>query len=91
LKSDGRWDYSWNAENRLTRMTTTTAAANPGVPRQRLEFVNDSQGRRVAKNVSTSTNGTTWIFASSMRFLYDGWNLIAEFSAPGAASTTLTI
>jgi hypothetical protein len=91
LKSDGRWDYTWNAENRLTRMTTTTAAANAGVPRQQLEFVYDSQGRRVAKNVSTSTDGTTWTFASSMRFLYDGWNLIAEYSAPGAASTTLTL
>ncbi len=79
LTYDGRWIYSWDAENRLTRMQTTTAAALAGVPRQRLDFVYDSEGRRVAKYVSTSTDGTNWTLASDLRFLYDGWNLIAEY------------
>ena len=91
LTFDGRWDYSWNAENRPTRMQTTTAAANAGVPRQRLDFVYDSQGRRVSKTVSTSNDGTSWSFASNLRFLYDGWNLIAEYSAPSESSTSLTL
>ena len=91
LTYDGRWDSAWDAENRLTRMQTTDIAAAAGVPRLRLDFVYDSQSRRVSKTVSTSTNGTTWNFSSNLRFLYDGWNLIAEYSAPSATSTTLTL
>jgi RHS repeat-associated protein len=79
LTYDGRWNYSWDAENRLTRMQTTHAAATAGVPRQRLDFVYDSQNRRVSKTVSTSNDGSTWTLASDLRFLYDGWNLIAEY------------
>jgi RHS repeat-associated protein len=57
-----------------------------GVPKQKLEFVYDSAGRRVAKRVS-SWNLTTgaWDSAAERRFLYDGWNLIAEFSASASA------
>jgi RHS repeat-associated protein len=91
LTYDGRWDSVWDAENRLIRMQTTEIAAAAGVPRLRLDFVYDSQGRRVSKTVSTSTNGTTWNFSHNLRFLYDDWNLIAEYSAPSATSTTLTL
>jgi RHS repeat-associated protein len=92
LKFDGRWDYTWDAENRLTKMQTREIVAiDSGVPRQKLEFVYDSQGRRVSKTVSTSTDGTLWDFGSSRRYLYDGWNLIAEYSALDAASTALTL
>ncbi len=79
LTFDGRWNYSWDAENRNTRMETTVAAATAGVPRQRLDFVYDSEGRRVAKTVSTSPDGSTWTLSQDLRFLYDGWNLIAEY------------
>jgi len=91
LTYDGRWDSVWDAENRLTCMTTTEAAATAGVPRQRLDFVYDCQNRRVSKTVSTSTDGTTWTVSSSLRFLYDGWNMIAEYSATSETSTTLTL
>ncbi|MEI6674771.1 MAG: RHS repeat-associated core domain-containing protein, partial [Verrucomicrobiota bacterium] len=91
LKTDGRWDYSWDAENRITSMQTTIDAAAAGVPRLRLDFVYDSQNRRVSKTVYTSTDGTTWIFSSNLRSLYDGWNIIAEYSAPSETSTTLTL
>ncbi len=72
-------------------MQTTTLAATAGVPRQRLDFVYDSQSRRISKTVSNSTDGTNWAFASNLRFLYDGWNLSAEYSAPSASFTTLTL
>lgn len=95
LTSDGRWDYLWDAENRLIQMKSTAAAlaaaTASGIPAQKLDFVYDAQGRRISKTVSTSTNGTTWTFLSNQRFLYDGWNLIAEYSAPSATSTTLTL
>jgi len=88
LTYDGRWDSVWDAENRLTRMQTVFYS---GFPHIRLDFVYDSQNRRVSKTVSTSNDGTTWTFSSNLRSLYDGWNLIAEYSAPSDESTTLTL
>ena len=91
LTYDGRWDSVWDAENRLVRMQTTETAATAGVPRQRLDFVYDCQNRRVSKTVSTSTDGTTWTVSSSLRFLYDGWNMIAEYSASSDTPAVLTL
>jgi len=96
LTSDGKWDYTWDAENRLVSMQTAAIAyaSAVGVPRQMLDYTYDSQGRRVAKTVYTTTNLTstpTWTFVSSQRFLYDEWNLIAEYSSTTATGTTLTL
>lgn len=74
---DGRWHYVWDAENRCVAVETAAAAARAGVPRQRLEFLYDWQGRRIRKTVSHWADGT-WVTASQRKFLYDGWNLIAE-------------
>lgn len=83
MVSDGLWDYRWDAENRLTRMETTTVAQSVGVPHRILEFRYDYLGRRVQKRV---VNGTLSQEVSSRRFIYDGWNLIAEYTAPGGSS-----
>ena len=95
LKSDGRWDYLWDAENRLIQMKASAAAlaaaTASGIPCQKLDFAYDSQGRRVSKTVSTSTNGTTWTFAGNQRFLYDAWNMIAEYSTTQTAPNTLVL
>jgi RHS repeat-associated protein len=79
LTGDGQWTYIWDAENRLTTMETQASAVTAGVPRQKLEFAYDFTGRRIQKKVS-NWNGTTYILASDTRFLYDGWNLLAEFN-----------
>jgi RHS repeat-associated protein len=71
LMSDGRWTYTWDAENRLISMTVNSR--NPG-PQYQLTFAYDSKGRRIQKTVSN--NGVT----SITTFLYDGWNLIATLS-----------
>lgn len=83
MVSDGLWDYRWDAENRLTRMETTSVAQSVGVPHRILEFRYDYLGRRVQKRV---INGTLSQEVSSRRFIYDGWNLIAEYTAPGGSS-----
>jgi RHS repeat-associated protein len=78
LVSDGLWTNTWDAENRLTQMESV-----PGYPtagKRKLEFVYDAQGRRIQKIVSTN-NGSAWLAESTNRFVYDGWNLIAELSA----------
>ncbi|MBV6501928.1 MAG: hypothetical protein CJBNEKGG_04487 [Prosthecobacter sp.] len=77
LTSDGRWTYAWDAENRLKSMETQSAAISAGVPAQRLEFAYDAQGRRVRK-VVRSLSASGWVVTSDLRYLYDGWNLIAE-------------
>ena len=87
LTQDGLWNYEWDAENRLiaqelrSDVRTTTW--------KRLEYSYDREGRRIRKLVKTrTTGGGTWTTASDIRFLYDGWNLIAEYSY---ASSTFTL
>ncbi len=89
LLADGRWTYSWDGENRLASMETNTAAVQAGVPRERLRFVYDYLGRRVAKQ-SERWNGTQFTLHHRMHYLYDGWNLIAEMLAGGPLIRTYT-
>jgi RHS repeat-associated protein len=91
LTQDGRWDYVWDAENRLVAMQTKLAIATafPEL-KQRLEFAYDAQGRRIAKRVLIWNSSTsTFSLNSETAFLYDGWNLVAELDcstlpAPGS-------
>ncbi len=80
LISDGRWTYSWNAENRLIGME-----AAPGVPveaKRKLEFNYDFMGRRILKKVSVWNAGTSqYDLQSETKFIYDGWTPIAEIAA----------
>ena len=84
LTQDGRWNYSWDAENRLIAMETRPelvqiAGGLPVEKRTKLQFGYDFAGRRVQKKVST-WNGSAYVVASDTRFLYDGWNLLAELN-----------
>ena len=76
--ADGRWSYSWNAENRLVSMES--AASVPSAARRKLEFSYDPQGRRIQKVVYTN-NDSIYLPALTNRFVYDGWNLLAELGA----------
>jgi RHS repeat-associated protein len=85
LTSDGMWNYTWDAENRLIRMETTTVAALAGRPDQVLEFKYDYRHRRVAKKVFSRPDPlTSYTLTSERRFVYDGWNVIAETDGAGA-------
>jgi RHS repeat-associated protein len=83
LTSDGLVDYTWDAENRLVRMETSLAARGAGFPHRELTFRYDYLGRRVQKRVVDVTQSQE---LSCRRFLYDGWNLIAEYAAPGGTT-----
>lgn len=85
LTSDGRWDYTYDAENRLVSMQTHTALSPsilPDADARRIEFKNDYLGRRVQKTVRNGYNGSifTTVF-SDEKFVYDGWNAIAKLNA----------
>lgn len=66
-------------------MTATVAAALVGIDNRILEFKYDYLGRRVQKRV---LHGSTFALISSARYLYNGWNLVAEFNA--LSTLTLT-
>ncbi|MBI5693764.1 MAG: RHS repeat-associated core domain-containing protein [Verrucomicrobia bacterium] len=88
LTDDGIWTYTWDAENRLIQMQTTAAAmalTTPWrpFPGRRIEFSYDYLGRRVGKRVYDLDESRE---ISSRRFVYDGWNVIAEYAAPGGNS-----
>jgi RHS repeat-associated protein len=81
LLGDGRWTYTWDAENRLIALETQTAAVTAGVLRQKLEYAYDAQGRRIQKKVSNwNSASSAYQLLSDTRFVYDGWNLLAELN-----------
>jgi RHS repeat-associated protein len=84
LANDGRWVYEWDSVNRLRKMTATAAATTAGFPAQVVEFVYDWQGKRIAKKV---TEGST---IRHKRYLYEGWNVVAEWTLHGSSTTFLT-
>lgn len=75
--SDGRWTNNWNGENRLIQLVSRTNA--PDGSKLRLTFGYDYQGRRITKQVEAWT-GSAWVVTLSLKFVYDGWNLIAELN-----------
>ena len=83
LTNDGIWSYSWDGENRLIRLTTV-AAASTGYPQITLTFRYDYLGRRVEKLVIDNASNR---LLTGRRFLYDGWNLIAEYALNPQLST----
>ncbi len=92
LLSDAQWDYFWDAENRLVRMENKPWTAwLGGPPAQRISFRYDYQGRRIGKKVETQDPVTlVWSTTSELRFLYQGWNLVAETDAAGAVLRSYT-
>jgi YD repeat-containing protein len=82
LTQDGRWAYTWDGENRLVQMLSLTNA--PTNSWRWLNFVYDWQGRRIRKSVQAWTNGA-WSITLSNKYVYDGWNLVAELNATNNA------
>ena len=76
--NDGRWTFAWDGENRLVSMQAISTV--PSGAKKKLDFTYDYQGRRIQKIVST-WNGSAYVAASTNKFIYDGWNLIAELNS----------
>ncbi len=93
VTADGRWTYTWDAENRLVKMvknspTIDLATAPTGASFQKLGFVYDALGRRIAKSYYTLSTDTTPFL--TYRFLYDGWNLLAIVNAQSSLLASFT-
>ena len=81
--SDGRWTNRWDAENRLISMESLASA--PAGSIRRLTFSYDFMGRRVSKQVEWWTNSAYATIVSN-KFVYDGWNLVAELNGTNNAA-----
>jgi RHS repeat-associated protein len=78
LTRDGRWVYTWTAENRLRKMETRDDLP-ADVPDLTLEFKYDYLGRRIQKVVKVG--GTTTL---DRRYVWQGWRMIEEVNSAGA-------
>lgn len=85
LLTDGRFNYTWDCENRLIGAETRTGLSS-SVPRVQLAFTYDYMSRRVSKTVYEWISGS-WSLKQSSRFLYDGWNLVSEVCAATGKGT----
>ena len=70
LTQDGRFDYTWNGENRLIKAETRDGLP-AAVPRVTVEYAYDHQGRMVLKQISTNT-----VIVSTRTLLWDGYNIV---------------
>ncbi|OIQ89998.1 tRNA(Glu)-specific nuclease WapA precursor [mine drainage metagenome] len=96
LTQDDQWVYTWDAENRLVSMETRADLISPNAnviaaaDARRIEFTYDYLGRRVQKLVRSGWDGSTYATVlSTTRYVYDGWNLIAEYSVSSSGSLVL--
>ena len=85
LTQDGRWNYTWDAENRLVQLSPSTTLG----PQISLDFEYDWQGRRIHKQVWGNTNWTGTP-TNDLKFVYDGWNLIAILNSPSSLLQSFT-
>ena len=69
LTQDGRWDYTWDAENRLVKLVSKSGA--PSGSEKSVDFTYDGKSRRISKTVSNWVSGA-WQLESTNRFVYDG-------------------
>jgi RHS repeat-associated protein len=97
LTQDGRWDYLWDGENRLVKMTKrypvvdTCKMVLPGTDSEaafeKMTFEYDHAGRRVARNYFSSVASAS-PFATVV-YAYDGWDVIGELNG-GANNALIT-
>ena len=85
LVRDGRWVYSWDAENRLVRVMNYGAADRAGW--RRVDWAYDALGRRIRQTSYVLSNGV-WVVTEDLRFVSDPvWfgRHIAELNATNHA------
>ena len=75
LTADGKWTYTWDAENRLIAIIPKTG--NEALIGKKLTFGYDTDAKRIWQDTANWNTGTSgWDSPSRERYLYDGWNLL---------------
>ncbi len=81
LTSDGQRTFTWDEENRLTSVESVSS-----VVKLRSSFLYDATGRRAQRIDRSAWNGSSYNATNTTRFIYDGWNLLAELTAANTVS-----
>ena len=83
LVSDGRWQYTWNGENRLVKAEELLSPPmrEPYV----VEYAYDHQGRMVNKTIAFVNTTPT----KAISYLWDDFNIVAETTVEGSATNTV--
>ncbi|GEM_PF-2398768 len=82
LTRDHLWTYTWNSENRLVVQEHRSDVTLTPLSRKKMEYLYDSQGRRMQRKTYEEVS-SSWVLQEDVRFVYDGWNLLAEIDANG--------
>jgi RHS repeat-associated protein len=81
LTNDGVFTYVWDYDNRLVLITNNGVV---GKSAQNISMTYDAMGRRASYTVQTNS-GATLVTNKAVRYVYDGWNLVAEVNATNQA------
>lgn len=76
--SGSGWYYTWDAENRL--VNARNYATTPVSGSQKLDYVYDYKSRRIRRTLS-NYSGSAWSATDDRKFIYQGWNVVAELAA----------
>jgi len=68
MTSDGRWNYTWDAENRLIKVESRPDT--PSSSWRRIEWTYDAFGRRIQQVTSIWTNNV-WFVVENLKFVSD--------------------
>ncbi|MGA4645766.1 hypothetical protein ACPDIX_15000, partial [Limisphaera sp. 4302-co] len=81
MANDGRWSFTWDAENRLLKVESR--ADTPKTSWWRVEWTYDAKGRRIRQTTSVWTN-RAWLVIADLKFISDAMSVgrhIAELNA----------
>jgi len=77
LTQDGRWQYTWDGENRLTQVQSLSG--NPTASKRRVTYEYDWHGRRTRRQEFDGSSGT-YVLTNDQRMVYDGWQCIGDLT-----------
>jgi RHS repeat-associated protein len=72
-------------QNRLRSATRSAAALTAGAPYRAISYNYDSLSRKITRNVASSVGGPL----TTEKYLYNGWNCIAEYTGTTLKKTNL--
>jgi hypothetical protein len=77
MMNDGRWNYTWDAENRLIK--AESRSDTPSSSWRSIEWTYDALGRRIQQVTSIWTNNS-WFVVENSKFVSDpmlfGWHIV---------------
>ena len=82
LTGDGHWTYTWDGENRLTKVESL--ATGPTASQRRVTWEFDAKGRRVRQTTYNASTGA-YLVTEDLKLVSDGWRHIAELNATNNA------